>query len=229
MNTQTSTQPRYSRWQQAPALVISLVALFAATSGAALALPGTETVNSGDIKNESVKSVDLKDGAAVTGDDVVDESLTGTDVADGTIAGNDVTDESIASNDVQNETLLSSDIADQAVTGADIAGDTVQANDLAPDSVRSEELGDGIHNRFGTALVAGGTGQNANYNFNSATASCAAGEELISGAGYWLGDANGEELMLSEVIPDHNAETVTVKGGNDFGVDRTLVAVASCL
>ena len=35
--------------------------------------------------------------------------------------------------------------------------------------------------------------------------------------------------MLSEVILDHNAETVTVKGGNDFGADRTLVAVASCL
>ena len=215
----TNAQPRASRWQQAPALAISLVALFAALSGAAMALPGVDTVNSGDIKDNTVKSVDLKDGAAVTSDDVVDESLTGTDV----------TDETIASNDVQNQTLLSSDIADQAVTGADVAGDTLQANDLAPDSVRSEELGDGIHNRYETVVVPGGTGQNSNYNFASATASCLAGEELISGAGYWVGDANGEELVLSEIIPDHNAETVTVKGGNDFGVDRTLVAVASCL
>ena len=228
MSNQTST-PRASRWRQAPALVISLVALFAALSGAALALPGTETVNSGDIKNEAVKSVDLKDGAAVTGDDVVDESLTGTDV----------TDETIASNDVQNETLQSTDIADQAITGTDVAGDTLQANDLAansvdqselaPNSVRAQEIGDGIHNHPNTVVVAGGTGQNANYNFNSVTASCAAGEELISGSGHWIGDANGEELMLSEVILDHNAETVTVKGGNDFGVDRTLVAAASCL
>ena len=224
-----STNPRASRWQQAPALVISLVALFAALSGAALALPGTETVNSGDIKNNAVKSIDLKDNAAVTTDDVVDETLTGTDVADETIAGNDVQDETIASNDVQNQTLLSSDIADQAITGADVAGDTLQANDLAPDSVRSDELGDGIRNRYDTVTVPGGTGQNANYNFASTTASCLAGEELISGAGYWIGDANGEELMLSEVILDQNAETVTVKGGNDFGVDRTLVAVASCL
>ena len=214
-----TNKPRASRWQQAPALVISLVALFAALSGAALALPGTDTVNSGDIKDNKVKSVDLKDGAAVTGDDVVDESLTGTDV----------TDETIASNDVQNETLLSNDIADQAITGADVAGDTLQANDLAPNSVQSEEIGDGIHNHSNAVTVAGGTGQNANYNFNSVTASCGAGEELISGAGHWAGDANGEELMLSEVILDHNAETVTVKGGNDFGVDRTLVAVASCL
>jgi hypothetical protein len=77
--------------------------------------------------------------------------------------------------------------------------------------------------------VPGGTGQNANYNFASVTATCGAGEELISGSGHWIGDANGEELMLSEVILDQNAETVTVKGGNDFGADRTLVAVASCL
>ncbi len=214
-----SNQPRASRWRQAPALVISLVALFAALSGAALALPGTDTVNSGDIKDNKVKSVDLKDGAAVTTDDVVDESLTGTDVQDNTIASSDVTD----------ETLLSNDIADQAITGADVAGDTLQANDLAPSSVQSEEIGDGIHNHSNTVTVAGGTAQNANYNFNSVTASCGAGEELISGAGHWTGDANGEELVLSEVILDHNAETVTVKGGNDFGVDRTLVAVASCL
>ena len=188
MSNRTRT-PRASRWQQAPALVISLVALFAALSGAALALPGTQTVNSGDIKDNAVKSIDLKDNAAVTTDDVVDETLTGTDVA----------------------------------------GDTLQANDLAPNSVQAEELGDGIHNHSQAVVVAGGTGQNANYNFNSVTATCGAGEELISGSGHWTGDANGEELMLSEVILDHSAETVTVKGGNDFGVDRTLVAVASCL
>ncbi len=225
----TKEHTQSKRWRQAPAIVISLVALFAAISGAAVALPGTQTVNSGDIKNEAVKSIDLKDGAAVTGDDVVDESLTGTDVTDETIAGNDV----------QNASLQSADIADQTITGNDVAGDTLQANDLAansvdqselaPNSVRAQELGDGIHTHANTIVVAGGTGQNANYNFQSVTAGCGAGEELISGSGHWNGDANGEELMLSEVILDHNAETVTVKGGNDFGVDRTLVATASCL
>jgi hypothetical protein len=214
-----STQTKTRRWRQAPALVISLVALFAALSGAAIALPGTDTVNSGDIKDNKVKSVDLKDGAAVTGDDVVDESLTGTDVTDETIAGNDV----------QNDTLQSADVQDQTITGADVAGDTLQANDLAPGSVGSQEIGDGIHNHSNTVVVSGGTGQNSNYNTNTVTASCGGGEELISGSGHWNGDANGEELFLSEVTLDHNAETVTVKGGNDFGADRTLVAVASCL
>ena len=196
MNDHTT---RTRRWRGAPALVISIVALFAALSGAAVALPGTETVNSGDIKNESVKSVDLKDGQAVTSDDVTDESLTGADLADGTVAG------------------------------AEIANDSVASEDLAPNSVRAQELGDGIHNHTNTVVVPGGTAQNANYNFELVTASCGAGEELISGSGHWNGDAQGEELMLSEVVLDHNAEAVTVKGGNDFGVNRTLVATATCL
>jgi hypothetical protein len=216
MTTSTTTK---SRFRQAPALVISLVALFAALSGAAIALPGSETVNSGDIKNESIKSVDLKDNKAVATDDVIDETLTGTDVADGTIA----------SADVQDESLQSTDVANNSLTGSDIEDASVSAGDLGPNSVRGQELGDGIHNHNNTVVVPGGTAQNANYNFQLVTASCAAGEELISGSGHWTGDAQGEELMLSEVILDHNAESVTVKGGNDFGVDRTLVAVASCL
>jgi hypothetical protein len=215
-NHTTSTR---SRIRQAPALVISLVALFAALSGAAIALPGSETVNSGDIKNESIKSVDLKDNKAVATDDVIDETLTGTDVADGTIA----------SADVQDESLQSTDVANNSLTGSDIQDASVSAGDLGPNSVRGQEIGDGIHNHNNTVVVPGGTAQNSNYNFQLVTASCAAGEELISGSGHWTGDAQGEELMLSEVILDHNAETVTVKGGNDFGVDRTLVAVASCL
>jgi hypothetical protein len=214
-----TTSTTKSRFRQAPALVISLVALFAALSGAAIALPGSETVNSGDIKNESIKSVDLKDNKAVATDDVIDETLTGTDVADGTIA----------SADVQDESLQSTDVANNSLTGSDIEDASVSAGDLGPNSVRGQELGDGIHNHNNTVVVPGGTAQNANYNFQLVTASCAAGEELISGSGHWTGDAQGEELMLSEVVLDHNAETVTVKGGNDFGVDRTLVAVASCL
>jgi hypothetical protein len=214
-----TTTTKRSRLKQAPALVVSLVALFAALSGAAVALPGTETVNSGDIKNESVKSVDLKDNKAVASSDVIDETLNSADVQD----------ESLTGTDVQNETLGSQDVADASLQSADIANDSVGQADLAPNSVRSQELGDGIHAHQNTIVVAGGAAQNANYNFNSVTASCGAGEELISGSGHWQGDANGEELMLSEVILNHNAETVTVKGGNDFGVDRTLVAQAHCL
>jgi hypothetical protein len=42
-------------------LVISMLALFAALGGVAGALPGKNTVNSGDVKKNSLKGVDIKE------------------------------------------------------------------------------------------------------------------------------------------------------------------------
>jgi hypothetical protein len=92
----TRIKDNTNRWRQAPALVISLVALFAALSGAALALPGTQTVNSGDVKNESLKSIDLKNNKAVASSDVIDESLTSTDLRDNSLTGEDVAESTLA-------------------------------------------------------------------------------------------------------------------------------------
>lgn len=114
-----------SRFGQAPAIVIAIVALFAAISGTAAALPGTQTVNSGDIKNNNVKSIDLKDGKAVAGADVVDESLTGTDVQDASLTGADVQDTTIESVDVENQSLTGQDVEDNSLTGTDIAEATL--------------------------------------------------------------------------------------------------------
>jgi hypothetical protein len=140
-----------------PALVLSVVALFAALSGAAVALPGQNTVNSGDIVDETVKARDMKTA-----------------------------------------------------------------------SVKADEVGDGIQPRFSSVVVDGGTNENGAYIVEEATASCAHGEELISGSGHWSNSPN-EELFLQEVVLDHNAEQVSVRGGNDTNTDRTLIAVAHCI
>lgn len=51
-----------------------MIALFVAISGVAGALPGKNTVNSGDIKKNGVKSIDLKNDG-VTGADVKESTL----------------------------------------------------------------------------------------------------------------------------------------------------------
>lgn len=48
-----------------PALVIALIALFAALSGAAIALPGKNTVDSGDVKKNTLKGKDIKESTLV--------------------------------------------------------------------------------------------------------------------------------------------------------------------
>lgn len=211
---------RTGKLAQAPAIVIALVALFAAISGTAAALPGSETVNSGDIKNESIKTIDLRDGQAVSGDDVIDESLTGTDVQDSSLQGSDIVDGSISTNDV----------ADQNINAQDLAANSVGQSELAPDSIGAQELGDSIKMRFASANVPGGTAHNGNYNQSSATAVCLAGEELISGGGFFNNDnESADETVISEVTPNHGGESVTVRGGNDSGDDATVVAYAQCI
>lgn len=178
-STEKSETRRPRRLRSAAPLLLSGLALFAATTGIATALPGQNTVNSGDIKDNTVKTQDLKDGKAVQGSDVIDDSLT--------------------------------------------------SNDLAPNSVRSQELGDGIHNHTSSVNVPGAGNENGAYIVRGTTASCGAGEELISGSAYWANEGANEELFVSEVVLNHAAETVAVKGGSDIANDRTLVAVASCL
>lgn len=56
------------------ALVVAVIALFVAIGGVAGALPGKNSVNSGDVKKNSLKSIDLKDDG-VTGVDVKENTL----------------------------------------------------------------------------------------------------------------------------------------------------------
>ena len=63
------------RSQVSPAaLVISLIALFVAIGGVAGALPGKNTVNSGDVKKNSLKSADFKNDG-IKGADVDESTL----------------------------------------------------------------------------------------------------------------------------------------------------------
>jgi hypothetical protein len=72
-----------------PAMAVSIVALFAALTGAAAALPGTDTVNSRDIIDQAVKAKDLNT-ASVQADELGDgiHSHTESVVVDGGINEN---------------------------------------------------------------------------------------------------------------------------------------------
>jgi hypothetical protein len=65
---------RFISHRPSPALAVSIVALFAALTGGAVALPGTKSVDSGDIVNNSIKSKDIKNGT-IQSKDVKKNSL----------------------------------------------------------------------------------------------------------------------------------------------------------
>jgi hypothetical protein len=75
-------------------MALAFIALLAALSGTAVALPGKNSVDSGDIKNKQVKGKDLANNAvaakkvkngSLTGADIKDDSLTGSDVNESTL------------------------------------------------------------------------------------------------------------------------------------------------
>jgi trimeric autotransporter adhesin len=206
--SEQSTARRGRRMPPSPAFVVSMIALLIALSGTALALPGQNTVNSGDIVDNSVKSIDLKDGAAVQTEDVVDQTLTGADIAD----------DSLQAEDLAPNSVTSSELADSSVNSAKIADNSVNGDDLA--SVQS-------NSNF--VLVAGGAAENGAYVTDEVTATCPAGTQLISGSGYWYNQQSGEELFISGVRENYANQSVTVAGGNDSGQNRYLGAVAHCI
>jgi hypothetical protein len=72
-----------------PGLAVAFIALRAALSSSAVALPGKNIVDSGDIKKGAVKRSDIS-RKAVNGGKVVNGSLTGADVRDDSLTGADI-------------------------------------------------------------------------------------------------------------------------------------------
>jgi hypothetical protein len=138
--------------------VVGYVALFAfAIGGVAEALPGKNTVTSGDIRRGQVRAGDLGRGA-VTNPKLADSAVDGAKVAPDSLTGADVNESSL--------TLPQSSFPDSAppngpaggdltgefpnpevreaglILGGDLTG-TVAAGQLAPDSVGAAELAPG--------------------------------------------------------------------------------------
>jgi hypothetical protein len=85
---------RFITRRPSPAMGVAFVALVAALSGTAVALPGVNTVDSGDIKNGQVKGKDIRKNAvtgvkikngAVGSADVKNNGLTGADINEGAL------------------------------------------------------------------------------------------------------------------------------------------------
>jgi hypothetical protein len=201
------------RFRPSPALVISMLALMISISGVAVALPGTNTVNSGDIVNGTIKSIDLKDDEAVASEDVIDGTL--------------------GSADVGPNQLTSADLALDSVTSAELANGQVLSADLGAGSVKAAEIGDGVVLRLGPIVEANaGTPQNGDWGGAMSIAECESGEELVSGGARFAGnegDDIGAELAIGELDFDTTAETVKAIGLSDIYFNAQFRATAMCM
>ena len=109
------------RRMPSPALVLGVVALVVAMSGAAIALPGKNSVKSNDIAKGSVKSKQIK-ADAVKKKHLKEGSVTAAAIAEGAVG--------------------SAAIADGAVGSSELAADSVNGSKVANGSLGADDLGD---------------------------------------------------------------------------------------
>ena len=128
---------RFLAKRPTPAMAVAFVALLAALSGSAIALPGKNSVDSGDIKNNNIRSKDIRNNdvrsgdvrnSTLTGGDVKNDSLTGDDVKNDSLTGDDVTNDSLTGVDMNESTLGKVPSAAQA----DSATSATTASEAAP-------------------------------------------------------------------------------------------------
>jgi hypothetical protein len=100
--------------------IVGYVACFLALSGTAAALPGTSTVDSGDIVNREVRTVDLSPDA-VTATRLADSAVSGPAVLDESLTGADVLDESLTGADALNGSLTGADVVESSLSGVNAA------------------------------------------------------------------------------------------------------------
>lgn len=163
-------QGKVQRRRPSAALVVSMTALVMSISGVAVALPGKNTVNSGDIVNETVRGTDIRDGGVGS-----------PEIANGSINGADIAENAITSS------------CSVGSCSRELGPDTIGSSELSSGSVGEKALSTtGV--RQGTQAESAETSENQ----KSVQASCASGSVAI-GASVLTFDTQSSAAVDKEV------------------------------
>ncbi|MEK6271484.1 MAG: hypothetical protein AABM42_02400 [Actinomycetota bacterium] len=206
--------------------VIGYVALFFAISGTAMALPGTNTVNSGDIINGEVRNPDIHTDAVASGKiengqvrqvDLRDTAVDSAKVEDQSLTGIDLGANSVGLSEINQNAFFAGDISNDGSPAGPLQITTggVDSGDIGNSAVHADELGSiTTRSTVSATIPAGGNG--------SAIASCLAGEQILSG-----GNDGFFDVFVVASRQNGNGWAVFVR--NTSGVNRTITVHAYCL
>ena len=103
----------------APSTVISIVALFFALGGSAVAISGRNTVDAGDIKVNAVRQSEIAKGA-VKGGEIATGVVRSGEIAKGAVKASEVASNAVDSSEIAGSAVGASEIAAAAVSGSEV-------------------------------------------------------------------------------------------------------------
>ncbi len=201
-----------------PSMAVAFVALLAALTGTAVALPGTNTVDSRDIINSQVKTQDIRN-STVRGKDVRNNTLTGADVRESTLGKVP----SAARADTAGS-AGSANTANSANSANTVGANGVSSGAIQNGAVTGGKLGQVVQHFSDVTVPAGGSA--------GTNAGCAAGEKLIGGGAQAAEFAVDSTLVSSRPFNEVDGEEVTQWRGaafNNTGSPQRLRVFAVCL
>jgi hypothetical protein len=207
-----------------PALIVAMVALVAALSGAAVALPGKGTVKKNDIANGAVTKKKIAD-AAVGSKQIIGKSIKGNRLKDGAVKAKQIADATITDKKIADGTITGAKVADETLSDTKISDYDVLGDNAAVRVAATEAGSEAAAQAAAPETLLFSKGQVSLYAkcFRDTT-----GAGTVFGEVYARTTANGAILQGTDTLPSADATLLdTNTAEEDAEVDTETIATAN--
>lgn len=175
----------------------------------------TAVVLSGGLSALAQEVAELAAPNSVDSAAIINGTIVGTDIATNGVNSRVIKENGIHTNDIRDGDVISGDIANDSITSSDIGADSVGSSELGSNVVGNTELGTITQrSQVSASIAAGGNG--------SATATCLAGEQVLSGG-------NDGFFEVFVVASRQSGNGWAVFAHNSAASARTITAHVYCL